>query len=193
MHLSILLTLATLSTLSSALPTPSLSSANRQPRHTSQTPACKHVYPPTAETPRLNVVNRPDLGHTTTQTVKFTLPPEASGSCTLEARFPPLWEVVDTSVDKGGPPLVVNVYAAGGSGRGPLVGAVALASPDPAENAPHPPPGREDRVVVVATGFECQQEVAFEFELAGQGEIGFVNGFDPGLKQSGGLAAVYGC
>ncbi|KAL1838863.1 hypothetical protein VTJ49DRAFT_2116 [Mycothermus thermophilus] len=193
MHFSILLALTT---LASALPTPSLSSAKNQCRDDNQTPTCKHISPPTSQTPRLYIVNRPDLSYTTTQTVTFTLPSDASGSsCTLQARFPPQWEIVDTSVLKGGSPLPVNVYAVDSAqeGKEELLATVALASENPEENAPSSPEGREDRVVVVVSEFECREEVSFKFELAGEGEVGFVNGFDEGLRVSGGLEVVYGC
>jgi hypothetical protein len=50
----------------------------------------------------------------------------------------------------------------------------------------------EERVVVV-NSFACRERMAYRFELAGVGELGFVNGFDAGLGVDGGLEMVYGC
>ncbi|KAK3296885.1 uncharacterized protein B0H64DRAFT_440378 [Chaetomium fimeti] len=181
------LTTLLLTTLSTALP------ANPIIRQTT----CPRLHPPS--TPRLNLLNRPDLGITTTQTLTFTLPvpdntpadinnntPLPGGPCTLRAVFPPHWEVIDTSAQAGGAPLAVDVYAVDGPAAGALVGTVSFAVDAGGDDM-----GRE-RVVVV-NSFACRERMAYRFELAGVGEVGFVNGFDEGLGVEGGLEMVVGC
>lgn len=92
-------------------------------------------------------------------------------------------------MQKGGEPLAVNVFAVDGPAAGALVGVARFASPDPAQNGPE---GADGRVVVV-NSFACRESMTYRFELAGVGEIGFVNGLDEGLGVNGGLEIVYGC
>ena len=189
-------------TISTALPTTALP--------TRQT-TCTRLFPPS--TPRLNLLNRPDLGLFSTQTLTFTLPNPSSssnnnnnnnnnsnntslpspnpspipGPCTLRAVFPPHWEVTDTSIQSGGAPLAVNVYAVDGPAAGALVGTVRFAAADKGDGSA----GRE-RVVVV-NSFACRARMVYRFELVGVGEVGFVNGFDEGLGVEGGLEMAVGC
>ncbi|KAL2118239.1 hypothetical protein VTJ04DRAFT_7899 [Mycothermus thermophilus] len=192
MHLLALL--GALTSLATALPTPSTtsSSLNQPTQHQKRT--CTAIHPPTSQTPRVYLANRPDISTVVTQTVTWTLPPDAllpaSGPCTLRARFPSLWEIVDTSVAKGGAPLPVNVFSETEDQQGLLIGVTTFASPNKEDNAPSP--DGPERVVVV-NSFACKETMTFRFELAGEGEVGFVNGLDEGLGLTGGLEIVYGC
>jgi hypothetical protein len=196
----ITLTLAFLTPFTTALPAPSpLNLSLRNPQttttntnvaaiNTTAKRACPRVAP--LSTPRLNLLNRPDLSPplTQTQTVVFALPSPASslpGPCTLRAVFPPHWEVFDSSVQAGGEPLAVNVIAADGPAEGALVGVVKFAGSGAGEEG-------EERVVTV-NSFACRERMAYRFELAGVGEVGFVNGFDQGLGVEGGLEMGWGC
>ncbi|KAK4151802.1 hypothetical protein C8A00DRAFT_45034 [Chaetomidium leptoderma] len=180
---TLLALLATTLTTTTAIPVPAPLNTNTLTPRT-----CPHVHP--LATPRLNLVNRPDLGVTTTQTLLFTLPSTAPGTplpgpCTLRAVFPPHWEVIDTSVQKGGEPLAVNVFAVDGPAAGALVGVVRFGSSSSSA-------GNGERVVTV-NSFACRERMAYRFELAGVGEVGFVNGLDQGLGVEGGLEMAWGC
>ncbi|KAK4113637.1 hypothetical protein N656DRAFT_797495 [Canariomyces notabilis] len=139
---------------------------------------CRYSYPPPF-TARINVFNRPDLQLKSTQTVSFSLPPEAH-SCTLRVRFPPHWEVYDSSVEAGGPPLPMSIYAVDGPAAGALVGYARFAEL---------PIGGEPTVI---NSFTCRETMTFRFELGGSGEVGFVTGDDPALGR-GGIEMAWGC
>ena len=93
-------------------------------------------------------------------------------------------EIIDTRLQSLGEPLSVNVYAVDGPAAGALVGSVRFADKDRQQD--------EERVVVV-NSFACRERMVYRFELAGVGEVGFVNGFDAGLGVEGGVEMVYGC
>lgn len=174
------------SALATAHPTPNPSTLSASTRATTTT-TCHRAFP--SSTQRINLVNRPDLGLTTTQTVTFDLPREALadvlGPCTLRARFPPGWEVYDS---RGGePPLLVNVFALDDGGDGAiLVGSVRF----PAGVVGV---GGGAATTVVINSFACRERMAFRLELAEPGEVGFVNGEDRGLGADGGVEMVWGC
>ncbi|KAH6840810.1 hypothetical protein B0I37DRAFT_385212 [Chaetomium sp. MPI-CAGE-AT-0009] len=172
------LTTLLLTTLSTALPTT---------KETRQT-GCASVHPPSP--PYLYLANRPNLNLTRTQTLTFTLSNNNTvpgpGPCTLRAVFPPNWNILDTSVQAGGQPLAVNVYAVGGPAPGALVGTSRFAA------APGGYVGAGGNRVVVVNSFACRATMAYRFELAGVGELGFLNGFDR-RRMRGGLEMAVGC
>ncbi|EAQ85882.1 predicted protein [Chaetomium globosum CBS 148.51] len=129
MHLTTTLTTLLLTTLTLALPTTTPTTHNhkkKEPAAAAAAATCAHIHP--LSTPRLNLLNRPDLGLLSTQTLTFDLPtttPNSTtlpGPCTLRAVFPPHWTITDSSVQAGGPPLAVDVYAVDGPAAGALVG-----------------------------------------------------------------------
>ncbi|KAH6641615.1 hypothetical protein F5144DRAFT_139970 [Chaetomium tenue] len=190
MHLTTTLTTLLLTTLTFALPT-TTHHEKKEPAAAAAAAAatCAHIHP--LSTPRLNLLNRPDLGLLSTQTLTFILPAPSPGTslpgpCTLRAVFPPHWAITDSSVQAGGPPLAVNVYAVDGPAAGALVGTSRFAA-EAGSGA-----GAAERVVVV-NSFACRPRMTYRFELAGTGQVAFVNGLDQGLGVEGGLEMAVGC
>ncbi|KXX73680.1 hypothetical protein MMYC01_209731 [Madurella mycetomatis] len=142
----------------------------------------QHTFPTSVR--GINVLNRPDLQLVTTQTITFALPREAlagGGPCALRARFPTHWEVYDSSVEAGGPPLAVDIFDVDGPAAGALVGSVRFAALEVGGAA------------ATINSFACRETMTYRFELAGVGEVGFVNGEDTGLGVDGGVEMVWGC
>ncbi len=79
----------------------------------------------------------------------------------------------------------MNVFALDGPAPGALVGTAKL-------GAEHAWEQDSERTVVI-NSFACRDEMQFRFELAGVGEVGFVNGWDAGLGVAGGAEVVWGC